>query len=103
VEPSGRGEKEITDVNLAYLERGQLRVSLLDRGVAWLDSGTHDSLLDASNFVATVEHRQSIKIACLEEVALRSGFLDRPRLRTIVDGMPDSSYREYLEGVLDER
>lgn len=103
VEPSDRGEKEITDVNLAYLERGQLRVSLLDRGVAWLDSGTHDSLLDASNFVATVEHRQSIKIACLEEVALRSGFLDRPRLRTIVDGMPDSTYREYLEGVLDER
>jgi glucose-1-phosphate thymidylyltransferase len=103
VEPSGRGEKEITDVNLAYLERGQLQVSLMDRGVAWLDSGTHDSLLDASNFVATVEHRQSIKIACLEEVALRSGFLDRPRLRAIVDGMPDSSYREYLEGVLDER
>jgi glucose-1-phosphate thymidylyltransferase len=88
---------------LAYLERGQLQVSLMDRGVAWLDSGTHDSLLDASNFVATVEHRQSIKIACLEEVALRSGFLDRPRLRAIVDGMPDSSYREYLERVLDER
>ena len=103
VEPSGRGEKEITDVNRAYLERGQLQVSLMDRGVAWLDSGTHDSLLDASNFVATVEHRQSIKIACLEEVALRSGFLDRPRLRAIVDGMPDSSYREYLERVLDER
>lgn len=102
VSPSGRGEKEITDVNRAYLERGQLRVSLMDRGVAWLDSGTHDSLLDAANFVATVEHRQSIKIACLEEVALHAGFLDRPRLQSIVEGMPSSSYREYLERVLAE-
>ena len=102
VSPSDRGEKEITDVNRAYLERGQLRVSLMDRGVAWLDSGTHDSLLDAANFVATVEHRQSIKIACLEEVALHAGFLDRPRLESIVEEMPSSSYREYLERVLAE-
>jgi glucose-1-phosphate thymidylyltransferase len=102
VSPSDRGEKEITDVNRAYLERGQLRVSLMDRGVAWLDSGTHDSLLDAANFVATVEHRQSIKIACLEEVALHAGFLDRPRLQSIVESMPSSSYREYLERVLAE-
>jgi glucose-1-phosphate thymidylyltransferase len=77
-------------------------VSILDRGVAWLDSGTHDSLLDAANFVATVEHRQSIKIACLEEVAFKAGFLDHARLERIVGDMPNSSYRQYLERVLDE-
>jgi glucose-1-phosphate thymidylyltransferase len=102
VAPSARGEKEITDVNRVYLERGQLHVSILDRGVAWLDSGTHDSLLDAANFVATVEHRQSIKIACLEEVAFKAGFLDHARLERIVGDMPNSSYRQYLERVLDE-
>jgi glucose-1-phosphate thymidylyltransferase len=102
VQPSDRGEKEITDVNRAYLEQGELHVSVMDRGVAWLDSGTHDSLLDAANFVATVEHRQSIKIACLEEVAFRAGFLDRSDLQHIVGQMPISSYRQYLERVLDE-
>lgn len=103
VEPSARGELEITDVNTAYLDLGLLRVSLMDRGVAWLDSGTHDSLLDAANFVATVEHRQSIKIACLEEVALRAGFLDLTRLEVIVADMPDSAYRQYLERLLNEQ
>ncbi len=102
IEPSARGEMEITDVNRAYLERGQLYVSIMDRGVAWLDSGTHDSLLDAANFVATVEHRQSIKIACLEEIALRAGFIDRQRLGDIVATMPESGYREYLERVIEE-
>jgi glucose-1-phosphate thymidylyltransferase len=102
VAPSARGEKEITDVNRVYLEQGQLQVSILDRGVAWLDSGTHDSLLDAANFVATVEHRQSIKIACLEEVAFKAGFLDHSRLEDIVGHMPDSSYRQYLERFLEE-
>jgi glucose-1-phosphate thymidylyltransferase len=102
IQPSARGEREITDVNRAYLERDQLNLSLMDRGIAWLDSGTHDSLLDAANFVATVEHRQSIKIACLEEIALRSGFLNTARLRGIVEAMPKSSYREYLERVLEE-
>lgn len=102
VKPSGRGELEITDVNRIYLERDQLNVSVFDRGVAWLDSGTHDSLLDAANFIATVEHRQSIKIACLEEVALNAGFIDLAKLRQTVDAIPHSSYREYLERVLDE-
>jgi glucose-1-phosphate thymidylyltransferase len=102
VRASERGEKEITDVNRVYLEQGQLRVSLMDRGVAWLDSGTHDSLLDAANFVATVEHRQSIKIACLEEVAFRAGFLDRDQLDRIVREMPASGYRQYLERVLED-
>ena len=102
VKPSGRGELEITDVNRIYLERDQLNASVFDRGVAWLDSGTHDSLLDAANFIATVEHRQSIKIACLEEVALNAGFIDLAKLRQTVDAIPHSSYREYLERVLDE-
>ena len=99
---SERGEQEITDVNRVYLGQGELRVSVMDRGVAWLDSGTHDSLLDAANFVATVEHRQSIKIACLEEVAFRAGFLDRGQLDRIVREMPASGYTQYLERVLEE-
>ena len=102
LQPSARGELEITDVNRAYLTRGQLSVTLFDRGVAWLDSGTHDSLLDAANFIATVEHRQSIKIACLEEIAFRMGYLDGPDFGRMVAAMPRSSYREYLEGVLLE-
>ena len=100
--PSPRGELEITDLNRLYLEQGALRVRLLDRGVAWLDSGTHDSLLEAANFIATVEHRQSIKIACLEETAYRAGFIDRGALAALVEEMPRSSYREYLESVLGE-
>jgi glucose-1-phosphate thymidylyltransferase len=102
IEPSARGELEITDVNKVYLENGRLRVSLFDRGVAWLDSGTHDSLLDAANFIATVEHRQSIKIACIEETALDSGFIDLDRFSEVVDELPQSSYRDYLVRVLDE-
>lgn len=102
IKPSGRGELEITEVNNVYLRRGELAVSLFDRGVAWLDSGTHDSLLDAANFIATVEHRQSLKIACLEEVALNQGFVDIGGFRQLVDSIPRSSYRDYLERVLDE-
>ena len=102
IAPSERGELEITDVNRAYLDRGALRVSLFDRGIAWLDSGTHDSLLDAANFIATVEHRQSIKVACLEEVALTSGFINVEEFRRIVETSPVSSYRDYLERVLEE-
>ncbi len=102
VTPSARGELEITDLNLAYLRQGRLSVQLFDRGVAWLDSGTHDSLLDAANFIATIEHRQSIKIACLEEIAYRSGFLSYERLTEVVAAMPTSTYRDYLEDVLGE-
>jgi glucose-1-phosphate thymidylyltransferase len=100
--PSNRGELEITDVNRWYLDRGELQVQLFDRGVAWLDSGTHDSLLEAANFIATIEHRQSIKIACLEEIAFRSGMLSRDRLATLVEAMPRSSYRDYVSAILDE-
>jgi glucose-1-phosphate thymidylyltransferase len=102
ITPSARGELEITDVNRVYLDEGLLQVQVFDRGVAWLDSGTHDSLLDAANFIATVEHRQAIKIACLEEIALRTGFIGRDDFARVVEELPRSSYREYLEAILAE-
>ncbi len=102
IEPSARGELEITDVNKAYLAEGKLQVQLFDRGVAWLDSGTHDSLLEAANFIATVEHRQSIKIACLEEIAVRHGFIGWDQFAAVIEDMPNSTYRGYLEEVLAE-
>jgi glucose-1-phosphate thymidylyltransferase len=102
MKPSARGELEITDVNKAYLERGKLTVARLGRGIAWLDTGTHDSLLDAGNFIATIEKRQGQKIACPEEVAFRMGMIDRDRLGALIRDMGDHSYREYLEGVLSE-
>lgn len=100
IRPSARGELEITDVNRVYLEKGRLLVRLFDRGVAWLDSGTHDSLLEAANFIATIEHRQSIKIACLEEIAYAHGYIDRSQYETIVEHLPKSPYREYLQSLL---
>ena len=102
LKPSPRGELEITDVNRVYLERGKLTVARLGRGIAWLDTGTHESLLDAGNFIATIEKRQGQKIACLEEVAFRMGMIDRSRLAALIDSMADNSYREYLTGVLKE-
>jgi glucose-1-phosphate thymidylyltransferase len=95
--PSARGELEITDLNKAYLERGELVARRFGRGIAWLDSGTHDSLLDAANFIATIEHRQGLKIACLEEIALRRGTIDAAQFRAQIDAMPNSGYRDYLE------
>jgi len=102
IKPSDRGELEITDVNGVYLEQGRLQVQLFDRGVAWLDSGTHDSLLEAANFIATVERRQGIKIACLEEIAFRSGYLDAAEFRSVIEALPQSTYRSYLEEILTE-
>jgi glucose-1-phosphate thymidylyltransferase len=98
--PSARGELEITDVNRVYLDRGQLRTIRLGRGIAWLDSGTHDSLLDAANFIATIEHRQGLKIACLEEIAFQRGYVDRDHMAELVAAMPNSTYREYVERLL---
>lgn len=98
--PSGRGEFEITDVNKAYLDRGDLRVIRLGRGIAWLDSGTHDSLLEAANFIATIERRQGLKIACLEEIAYRRGYIDWDFFAKTVSELPQSGYREYLEQVV---
>ncbi|HEX4653493.1 MAG TPA: glucose-1-phosphate thymidylyltransferase RfbA [Candidatus Udaeobacter sp.] len=100
--PSARGELEITDLNLVYLERGELNVKLLSRGMAWLDTGTTTTLLEASNYIATIEHRQGLKIACLEEVALRMGFISQSNLAKIIDGLPKNEYREYLKMVCDE-
>ncbi len=100
--PSARGELEITDINNAYLRQGRLRVVRLGQGVAWLDSGTHDSLLEAANFIATIEHRQGLKIACLEEVAYRLGYVDAAHMQTLITEMPDSGYREYLQRLMGE-
>jgi glucose-1-phosphate thymidylyltransferase len=102
LKPSKRGELEITDVNLEYLRRNQLRVEKLGRGIAWLDTGTHISLLEASHFIGTLEARQGVKIACLEEIALRKGFINKAKMSEIVGKTPLSSYREYLEKVLAE-
>jgi glucose-1-phosphate thymidylyltransferase len=96
LEPSARGEYEITDVNRAYLERGDLHVELLGRGIAWLDTGTHESLLQAANFVETIQERQGLKIACLEEIAFRTGAITREDLMRIGTGMGKSTYGEYL-------
>lgn len=102
LKPSPRGELEITDVNLEYLRRGELQVEKLGRGVAWLDTGTHQSLLEASHFIGTLEARQGLKIACLEEIALRMGFIDCPGMLAAIEATPKSSYRDYLERVLQE-
>ncbi|HAT04748.1 MAG TPA: glucose-1-phosphate thymidylyltransferase [Aeromonas salmonicida] len=96
VEPSKRGELEITSINQIYLERGQLNVELLGRGFAWLDSGTHESLLEASNFVATIEARQGFKIACLEEIALRNCWLSKTEVAATALRMAKNSYGKYL-------
>ncbi len=102
LKPSARGELEITDVNRAYLDQNKLQVVKLGRGIAWLDTGTHESLLDAGNFIATVEKRQGQKIACLEEIAFRMGFIGREQLTDIIAGMADNTYREYLLRVVEE-
>jgi len=100
--PSARGELEITDLNLLYLQRGELQVKLLSRGMAWLDTGTTTTLLEAGNYIATIEHRQGLKIACLEEIALRMGFISQSDLEKIIDGLPKNEYRDYLRTVCDE-
>ena len=102
IAPSPRGELEITDINLEYLRRAELMVEKLGRGIAWLDTGTHKSLLEASIFIETIESRQGLKIACLEEIALRRGFIDCEQMRTVIDATPNSSYRDYLLRVYSE-
>jgi len=102
MKPSARGELEITDVNKAYLKQNKLSVVKLGRGIAWLDTGTHESMLDASNFIATIEKRQGLKIACIEEIAYRMNFIDRKQLITLTDNMANNDYRKYLLKVIEE-
>jgi glucose-1-phosphate thymidylyltransferase len=102
IKPSPRGELEITDVNRWYLERGQLTTEVLGRGMAWLDTGTHDSLLEASAFIQTIEKRQGLKVACLEEIAFRQGYIDAAQVKALAAKVAKSTYGEYLNRMLDE-
>jgi glucose-1-phosphate thymidylyltransferase len=102
LKPSARGELEITDVNRTYLERGQLQVEKLPRGIAWLDTGTHDSLMQASNYIHAVEERQGLMVACLEEIAFRMGYITEAELTRLARGMETSAYGQYLFRVLEQ-
>jgi glucose-1-phosphate thymidylyltransferase len=103
IKPSARGELEITDVNRTYLAQGQLQVEVMGRGMAWLDTGTHDSLLDASQFIATLEKRQGLKVACPEEVAYRKGYIDAAQLERLAEPMKKNAYGQYLLRLLQDK
>jgi len=102
LKPSHRGELEITDINSWYLERGELHTEVLGRGIAWLDTGTHESLLDASNFIQTLEQRQGLKVACPEEIAYRLGYIDAEQLRALAANFGKSTYGSYLTRLIEE-
>ena len=102
LKPSARGELEITDLNNIYLQRGKLNVEVLGRGFTWLDTGTHESLLEAGNFVETIEHRQGLKIACLEEIAYRKGFIDVDKVLEVANYSDDNNYCRYLRQIIEE-
>ena len=103
IAPSPRGELEITDVNRTYLERGQLTVELMGRGMAWLDTGTHESLLEAGQFIATIENRQGLKVACPEEIAYRKGYINAAKLEQLAQPLKKNAYGQYLLRLLDDK
>jgi glucose-1-phosphate thymidylyltransferase len=103
LKPSARGELEITDVNIEYLRRGQLRVELMGRGYAWLDTGTHESLAQASTFIEIVEKRQGLKVACPEEIAFRMGYIERAQLLKVAEPMKKNEYGRYLLNLADRK
>lgn len=102
LKPSGRGELEITDVNRTYLKMEKLRVEKISRGVAWLDTGTPEALLQASNFFGVIEDRQGLKVACIEEIAYHKGFINREQFKNLIESIPKSMYRDYLERIFKE-
>jgi len=102
LKPSPRGELEITDLNLEYLRRGALRVEKLGRGIAWLDTGTHESLLQAANFIQAIEERQGLKVGCLEEIALRMGYIDAAQAARLAEPLAKTGYGEYLLRVIEQ-
>jgi glucose-1-phosphate thymidylyltransferase len=103
IQPSARGELEITDVNRVYLEQSQLQVEVMGRGIAWLDTGTHESLMEAGQFIATLEKRQGLKIACPEEIAYRKGYIDAAQVQKLAEPMKKNSYGQYLLRLLEDR
>jgi glucose-1-phosphate thymidylyltransferase len=103
LKPSKRGELEITDLNKCYLDDKQLNVELLGRGFAWLDTGTHDSLLQASNFIATIEKRQGLKVSCIEEIAYKKGYIDKEQLMQLAQPMLKNDYGKYLEMLVNDQ
>lgn len=103
LKPSARGELEITDVIKSYLNCGRLKLEVLGRGFAWLDTGTHESLLEASNFISTIEHRQGLKIACLEEIAFRKGYIDADQVTRLAEPMKKNAYGQYLLSILEQK